>query len=175
MEMVKNITDWRLNAPKEPLMRTRHLTLAALCIASVVSMPAIAGTIFRLEIGSNIAGVPTLKTKNVVVMVRALACDDDASVQMTATAEGLVRGDRQSLKLELMTMPTPGVFGVRKQWSDGTWIVNVTATCPGRKATAGALVALDQHSALLRNKTKLLERAATEREVTSLLKQLAST
>jgi hypothetical protein len=28
---------------------------------------------------------------------------------------------------------------------------------------------------LLRNKTKLLERAATEREVTSLLKQLAST
>jgi nitrogen fixation protein FixH len=138
-------------------------------------MPAIAGTTFRLEIGSNIAGVPALKTKNVVVMARALACDDETSVQMTGTAEGVVNGQRQSLKLELMPMATPGVFAVRKQWSDGTWIVNLTATCPGRKATAGALVALDQNSALLRNKTKLLERAATEREVTSLLKDLAST
>ena len=156
-------------------MRIRYLTLAALCIASVTSIPAIAGTIFRLEIGSNIAGVPALKTKNVVIMARALACDDDASVQMTGTAEGLVNGQRQSLRLELMSMPTPGVFAVRKQWSDGTWIVNLTATCPGRKATAGALVALDQKAGLLRSKTKLLERAATEREVTALLKDLAST
>lgn len=155
-------------------MRTRYLTLV-LCIASAVSVPVIAGTIFRLEIGSNIAGVPAIKTKNVVVMARPLACDDDASVQMTGTAEGLVNGRRQSLRLELMSMPTPGVFAVRKQWSDGTWIVNLVATCPGRKATAGALVALDQKSALLRSKTKLLERAATEREVAALLKDLAST
>jgi hypothetical protein len=156
-------------------MRTRYLILAALCIASTAGVPAIAGTIFRLEIGSNIAGVPALKTKNVVVMARALACDNDASVQMTGTAEGLVKGQRQSLGLELMAMPTPGVFAVRKQWSEGTWIVNLTATCPGRKATAGALVALDQNSALLRSKTKLLERAATEREVASLLKDLTQT
>ena len=156
-------------------MRTRYLTLAFLCIASTAGIPVIAGTVFRLEIGSNIAGVPALKTKNVVVMARALACDDDASVQMTGTAEGLVRGQRQSLKLELMAMPTPGVFAVRKQWSAGTWIVNLTATCPGRKATAGALVALDQSSAFLRSKTKLLDRAATGREVAALLKDLAST
>lgn len=156
-------------------MRTRYLTAAALCVASAVSVSAIAGTIFRLEIGSNIAGVPTLKIKNVVIMARALACDDDASVQMTGTAEGMVKGQRQSLQLGLMAMPTPGVFAVRKQWSDGTWIVNLTATCPGRKRTAGALVALDQKSALLRAKTKLLERAATEREVAALLKDLTQT
>ena len=156
-------------------MRTRFLTLAALCIAFAASIAALAGTTFRLEIGSNIAGVPALKTKNVVAMARALACDDDASVQMTGTAEGLVKGQRQSLKLELMAMPTPAVFAVRKQWSDGTWVVNLTATCPGRKATAGALVALDGNSALLRAKTKLFERTATEREVATLLKDLTST
>jgi hypothetical protein len=156
-------------------MRTRYLTLAALAIVFAAGIPVFAGTTFRLEIGSNIAGVPALKTKNVVVMARALACDDDASVQMTGIAEGIVNGQRQSLKLELMPMATPGVFAVRKQWSDGTWIVNLTASCPGRKATAGALVALDQHSALMRSKTKLLERAATEREVTALLKDLTTT
>ena len=131
-------------------MRTGRMTLTALAIASAANLPAIAGTTFRLEIGSHIAGVPAFKTKNVVVMARALACDDDTSVQMTGIAEGLVNGQRQSLKLELMPMATPGVFAVRKQWSDGTWIVNLTATCPGRKATAGALVALDQHCPVAR-------------------------
>jgi hypothetical protein len=151
------------------------MTLAALFIAFAASSPAIAGTVFRLEIGSNVAGVPALKTKNVVVMARALACDDDTSVQMIGIAEGIVNGQRQSLKLELMPMATPGVFAVRKQWSNGTWIVNLTATCPGRKATAGALVALDQNSVLMRSKTKLLERAANEREVAALLKDLTQT
>jgi hypothetical protein len=151
------------------------MTLTGALLTLALGGTALAGTTFRLEIGSSIAGVPGVKTKDVVVMARALACDDDRSVQMAGVAEGLVNGQRRSQTLELVTMPTPGVFAVRRQWPDGVWAVNLTATCPGRKATAGALVALDRKSALLRDKTKVLERAASEREVASLLKDLAAT
>jgi hypothetical protein len=67
--------------------------LIALFVVLTLAAPAIAGTMFRLEVGPPIAagtGTPVTKQlkKNVVFVVRALVCDNVAAVQITGTAEG---------------------------------------------------------------------------------------
>jgi hypothetical protein len=144
---------------------------AGLTMASLAS----AGLAFRLEVGSAIAGGTGNKVKNAVVMVRALACDDSRSVRVAGVAEGIVNGERRSIPLELVSLPTPGVYAVTRQWPDGAWIVNLSAVCPGRKASAGALVPLDGKSAFVRDKARLFDRAATAQEVASVLRTVSDT
>ena len=141
-------------------------------IALAVTSQVLAGVVFRLEIGSAIAGGGAFKLKNAVVMIRPLACDDPASVVMTASAEGIVNGARRSVPLKLLPLPTPGVHAVTKQWPDGTWILNVTARCPARDATAAALVPLDRKDQFLRDTSRFLERAATDADINASLTAL---
>jgi hypothetical protein len=141
-------------------------------IALAVTSQALAGSTFRLEIGSAIAGGSGTKLKNAVVMVRALACEDPTSVVMTGSVEGIVNGVRQSVSLKLHPLPTPGVHAVTRQWPDGTWVLNLTATCPAPKATAGALVPLGANGQFLRGTSQFLERAASQFEINAALTAL---
>jgi hypothetical protein len=147
------------------MLLNRSTVLGAVVVGLAMAAQASAGTTFRLEVGSAIAGGTGTKVKNAVVMVRALACDDDRSVRVTGVAEGMVKDGRRSIPLELVLLPTPGVYAVTQQWPDGVWIVNLTAVCPGRNATASALVPLDGKTGFVRDKTQLFDRAATARRV----------
>src|SRR5215510_8436566 len=101
--------------------------LVALLVVMVVAVPAIAGTMFRLEIGPPIAagtGSPNTQfKKKLVLVVRPLVCDKAASVHITGTAEGVVDGMRQSIELSLMPVnQAEGVYGVLQQWPEnGHW------------------------------------------------------
>ena len=137
----------------------------------VFAAGASAGTPFRLEIGPPIAGAT--KVKGAAFAVRALACDDPSTVKMTGTAEGFVNGARQSVALKLLTLDTPGVFAVPQDWPSGVWVVNITATCPSRSATASAIVPIVAKG-FDRASSKLLDHAATAAEIDSVLKPLAA-
>ena len=61
-------------------------------------------------------------------LVHAMERDHVPQVsELTATAEGLVNGRRQTMTVRLDATRRPGVFALRKQWpTDGTWLVRVT-------------------------------------------------
>jgi hypothetical protein len=132
-----------------------------------------AGTAFRLEIGPAVADFGAGKVKNAILLVRPLACDDPASVAITGSAEGMVNGARQSVALKLQRLATPGVHAVLRQWPDGQWVLNLTATCPARKATASVLVPLDGNTAFVRARSQFFDRAATTAETEASLRQQA--
>src|SRR5688500_6284311 len=142
---------------------------ASLCLTAA---PVVfAGPFFRLEIGPAIAGnKPGMKSG--LFVVRALACDEPRDVRVTATAEGIVDGARQSLPLKLIALDAPAAYAVVRQWpARGVWVVNLTGTCPGRKATAAAVVPIGK-AGFRRESSQLLERAATATEIETALNAL---
>lgn len=156
---------------------TRYLTRSGVVVAGLlatlsVSASAMAGQFFRLEIGHPIAGASFTKVKKAVLMVRGLACDDPDSIRMTASAEGFVNGARRSMPLEPVET-TPGVFAVPRP-PDGQWVLNLTGTCPGRNATAGAVVPLGGPSGFIREKAEFFEAAAKPAQITASLNALVA-
>lgn len=152
---------------------------AALLVVLMMAAPAIAGTMFRLEIGPPIAagtGTPITKQfKNKVVLaVRPRVCDNLSSVQISGTAEGLVNGARQSLPLELIPVnPSEGIYAVRRQWPEnGHWVLQLNGTCPNPKASASTLVPMNGFT-FIREKTRVLREPATRQQVEALLKELS--
>ena len=153
--------------------------LVALLVVMAVAAPAIAGTMFRLEIGPPIAagtGTPNLPQfkKKVVLVVRPLVCDNAASVQITGTAEGLVNGTRQSIELNLVPVnPAQGVYAVLQQWPEnGRWVLQLNGSCPNPKASASTLVPMNGFT-FIREKTQVLPQPATRQQVDVLLKELS--
>jgi hypothetical protein len=132
---------------------------------------------FKLAIGSPVAaGIPgagtaqASKVKGAVFAVRSEGCADAAKAQITATAEGLVSGMRQSLSLKLLPGAAPGVYIVSQEWpGQGAWVVNLSGTCNGAKA--GALVPIGP-SGFLRESAKFFPRSTTEAEIVASLKSL---
>lgn len=147
------------------------LTIAAVAASVLLTTPALGGTFFRLEIGPPVADTSAPgKVKNAVLLVRPLACDDPGSVVFSGTAEGFVNGSRRSVALKLTRLATPGVHAVTRQWPDGQWVLNLTGTCPGRDATAAAIVPIAGNTAFVRAKARLFDRAATIAEVAASLR-----
>jgi hypothetical protein len=150
--------------------------LLVFAILSASTPVAMAGTMFRLEIGHPVAGTTSTKIakmKKAVMMVRGLACDDPASMRMTASAEGFVNGARRSMPLQLVEMPTPGVFAV-PQPPNGQWVLNLLGTCPGRNAVASAIVPLGGPSGFLREKAEFSDGAAKPERINASLNALVA-
>jgi hypothetical protein len=152
------------------------LRLAALLMMAIAA-PAIAGTMFRLEIGPPIAAgtgatTPQFK-KKVVLVVRPRVCDNPAAVQITGTAEGLVNGMRQSLPLTLIAVnQAEGVYAVQQQWPDnGQWLLQLNGSCPIPRASASTLVPM-KGSTFVREKTAVLREPATRQQVETALAAL---
>ena len=140
-------------------MRMVMLTVVALALAG----PALAGTMFRLEIGQPIAG-GDFKVKNAVLVVRPVVCDDVAGVKITATVEGMVNGVRQSQPVKLLAMPTPGVYAVQRQWPEGHWVLHLSGTCPAPAASASTIVPLTK-TGFVRSTTQVLREPGTAAQV----------
>jgi hypothetical protein len=147
-------------------------------IALILEMSASARAAdFKLDIGSPVAaGVPgtgtaqVSKVKDGVFAVRTEGCADASKAQITATAEGLVNGMRQSVSLHLLPGAIPGVYVVSHEWPpQGAWVVNVSGTCANAKA--GALVPIGP-SGFLRDSSKFFPRSTTEAEIAASLKSL---
>jgi hypothetical protein len=153
----------------------RHI---ALLVGMTIAAPAIAGTMFRLEIGSPVAaGTSSTVTKqfkkNVVLVVRPRACDAPGRVQISGTAEGFVNGARQSISLNLIPVdPAEGVYAAQQQWPDGGhWLLQLNGSCESPKASASTLVPMNG-STFIREKTQVLGEPATHQQVDAALAAL---
>ncbi len=151
-------------------VRRSGIVVTGMAVALTVTASAMAGQFFRLEIGHPIAGSTSTKMTKAVLMVRGLACDDPASIRMSGTAEGVVNGARRSMPLELAET-APGVFAVPRP-PNGQWVLNLMGTCPGRNATASAVVPLGGPSGFIREKATFYEAAAKPAQVDASLNAL---
>lgn len=78
--------------------------------------------------------------KDAVVLVRPYGCHKPTDAAMSATAEGLVDGRRQSIPLQL-TLASTGVYTVKRQWpTEGVWVLTISGKY--LNATSSALVKL---------------------------------
>ncbi|MDQ3697110.1 MAG: hypothetical protein M3373_03655 [Gemmatimonadota bacterium] len=79
-------------------------------------------------------------TRDAYLLVHAFHHGTPANFPVSGTAEGLVRGERRSVKLAFGTTSRTGTYAVRKQWpDDGTWTLLVTVA-QGKDDGATAVV-----------------------------------
>lgn len=125
---------------------------------------------FSLTIGGAVASQDFVM-KSAAFAVRANSCADPDKPALTATAEGLVKGERKSIVLKVVTSAkNANVFAIPETWPPaGDWVVNLRGTC--RKASAGAIVPIGPKG-FIRESAKFFSRPATDAEVDAALKAL---
>ena len=97
-------------------------TLVALMLACAGQM--FAGG-FYLQLGNPEAN-PTASKMGAVVTIKAVGCHDPAAAKLTATAIGMVKGERRSIPLELKPLGEPGAYALSQQWpKEGKWVIQV--------------------------------------------------
>ncbi|HLH01620.1 MAG TPA: hypothetical protein VKX25_02535 [Bryobacteraceae bacterium] len=123
-------------------MRTVVTSLAALSLA----IPLCAGAL-ALQI-LNPADSAEAQSKHLVLLARTTACHSPDKTRISASAEGMANGARQSIPLRVIALSVPGTFGVAQEWpAQGQWVVKVVATNPEYQNYAtGALVAFENGS-----------------------------
>ncbi len=118
------------------LNRIRPLLLAALCAAAFAA-PALAKgpPWISIELPTN----PYDQTmKGAFLLVHAFHHGMPMGYIVSGSAEGIVNGERKSVKLEFSETSREGVYALKRTWSQGgTWTLVITAhQGPGDGATA---------------------------------------
>ena len=97
----------------------------ALSLTAVVSMVlsmsnnALAGG-FQLSVR---AADSSSEVKDAVLLVKTFGCFQPSDANVVGTAEGVVNGQRKTIKLDLHPTST-GVYAVKQQWpSEGKWVL----------------------------------------------------
>ncbi len=90
-------------------------------------------------------------TRDALCLIRVYHHGDPAYTPLTASAEGLVNGVRQSVPLTLLDTGVPGVYAVKYQPErQGTWMVVVRVGEDKEYAGATVLATLDDSGAVAR-------------------------
>lgn len=112
--------------------RSISVVLATLMIFGYVATTQAGG--FQLSIEAP-ADASAHKVKEAVLIVGTYGCHKPADAILSATAEGVVNGQRRSLPLELVYDST-GVYAVKQQWpSEGSWVLSITGEYNGITST----------------------------------------
>ncbi|HVG18324.1 MAG TPA: hypothetical protein VNI02_04675 [Blastocatellia bacterium] len=115
---VKNIATSVL---KQSIKKSTSVIAATLVIFGCVATGLAGG--FQLSVETPSA---THQLKDAVLFVRTFGCNTPADAKLSATAEGVVNGERRSLPLEL-TYDSTGVYALKQQWpSEGAWVLAIT-------------------------------------------------
>ena len=89
-------------------------------------------------------------TRDAVLVVHAFHHGDPMAFPVSGTSEGLVNGQRQSIKLEFQKASRTGEFALRKQWPDkGTWTL-VIGVMQGPEDRVSAIVDLSSDGQVAR-------------------------
>jgi hypothetical protein len=122
------------------ILRFRSLAPVSVLAVMLLANPVDAGPPWiSVEIPSN---PHHTSTRGATFLVHAYHHSASIDVPMTAMAEGLVDGQRRSLKLDVTRTNLPGVFAVRSSLPKaGAWVVVVTLQ-ESKSSSASALVTL---------------------------------
>ena len=125
---------------------------------------------FTFVIGNPVAA-QEYRFKTAAFVVRTDGCADPGKAQVGGTAEGIVKGARRSVPLQITQASKPGIYALFQTWpAEGQWVVNLKGTCAN--ASAGALVPMSAKG-FIRESAKFFSRPATEAEIEASLKALA--
>ncbi len=143
-----------------------RIGIAAFALAAALAHPV--G--FSFTIGNPVAS-QDFHFKTAAFVFRTESCADPAKAQLSASAEGIVKGARQSVALKIMAASKPGVYAVNQSWpAEGDWVVSLRGTC-GSEA-AGAIVPMGPKG-FIRESSKFFARPAKDAEIDASLKALA--
>jgi hypothetical protein len=110
--------------------------------------------------------------KEALALVRAVGCGEPSKSTMSASAEGLVNGERKSLPLQVVTLASPGLYAIKGQLpSEGSWVLSVTGTY--LEANTGAIVPITSKG-IERKAAKLSRHKPLPAEVDALLRGIAA-
>jgi len=141
-----------------------RFSLLACAVAALAYPPG-----FTFNIGSPVAA-QDFASKTAAFVFRTEGCAEPAKAQISATAEGLVKGERRSIVLKIAAMSKPGVYAVFQGWPpEGAWVVTLRGACAGENA--GAIVPIGPKG-FIRESAKFFPRAATDQEIETSLKAL---
>lgn len=144
--------------------------LAALLAAGFVAAPVFAGALI-LQVDDPAAN-PEATAQNAIVAAHITACHSPQKTTVTATAEGIVDGRRQTVPLKVIRLSEPGAFAVARKWPrEGTWAVKMIATNPDYKDYATSIVVPVARNAASRMPAKVFTHAASADEVGTILRQ----
>jgi hypothetical protein len=136
--------------------------------AAVFAVLAMAGG-FTFTIGSPVAA-QEFPAKTAMFAFRTEGCTEPGKSQITATAEGMVRGARRSVVLKVAAMQRPGVYAVYQTWgNEGRWVVVLKGVCENE--AAGAIVPIGPKG-FIRESSKFFARPAAGAEIDASLKTL---
>lgn len=137
-----------------------------LCAAVLLAHPGV----FTFSIGSPVAAQDFV-AKTAAFAFRTEGCAEPAKAQISATAEGLLKGERRSVVLKIAAMSSkPGVYAVFQTWPPaGAWVVNLKGACAGENA--GAIVPVGPKG-FMRESAKFFPRGATNEEIDAALKAM---
>ncbi len=142
-----------------------RLGIAALILAGPVLAEG-----FTFMLGSPVAA-QDFRAKMAAFVFRTQGCADPAKSQISGTAEGLVKGARRSVALNVSAMSKPGIYAVYQNWpAEGQWVVNLKGTCTDAKA--GAVIPIGPKG-FVRESARFFPRPATDAEIEASLKALA--
>lgn len=131
----------------------RRAASAALPIAAAFALAAAVPPAGGRPAGEPVVGPPWVsieypanpfdrESRGAYLMVHAFHHGTPVGLPVSGTAEGIVRGERRSVRLAFAATSRPGVYALRKQWSDdGTWTL-VVRVAQGANDGATALVDL---------------------------------
>lgn len=146
-------------------MQSRRIFVLTTVLTSSVAL--MAGG-FALEIGNPSAN-PEAQAKHAVLVVRGYACTHPEKTSITATAEGIVKGKRETIPLKLVPLASSNSYAVTRQWpAEGRWVVTLSATNPGFQSQPSAILSVNGDSADFAS-VKRTNRAPTTEEVQAAL------
>jgi hypothetical protein len=80
---------------------------------------------FYLSLGNPEAS-PEARKLNAVLTIQATGCHDPATAKVSATAIGIVNGQRREIPLKLESLPSTGMFALTQQWpKEGHWVIKL--------------------------------------------------
>ena len=108
------------------MRKTIGMTMAA---ALLLAAQLLAGGFF-LQLGNPEAN-PEARKLNAALLVKAAGCHDPAGARLTATAIGMVNGERREIPLKVEKLSEAGTFAITQQWpSEGKWVIELVAKNP---------------------------------------------
>src|SRR5262245_58292397 len=80
---------------------------------------------FYLQLGNPEASIEARKA-GAVLTIKATGCGEPEKAKITATAIGMVSGQRQEIPLKVAPLSEPGMFALTQQWpKEGRWVIEV--------------------------------------------------
>lgn len=134
----------------------RSLALAALA-TGLFAAPALAGPPW-ISIETPVNPYDA-SHRGAFLLVHTFHCATPVSHPVTGTAEGIVNGERRSLKLEFSETPREGVWTLKRTWpTEGTWTLVIRAS-QGPDDAATAVVELGPDGAVAAVRVPTVERS----------------